>query len=877
MTEATHSGALWPSLDRGGLLLTSRARLARRYQALHQRRERAAGKSSWAAPAIFALPEWLERCWARSGERLLLGAEQEALVWELAILEAGAENETQARAIAPRAAEAWRLAHAWRLEWRHPDWQERADCAAFAHWAEIVRKRAARNGWITAAELAGVVAAAVEAGAWRPPQEVWLAGFEPEEPQMGVLMAAFERAGSTIRRLEPERTPATVEVRRYADSAEEWAQAAAWARERMETGPDGVTGVIVPDLAQHRAQVEAIFAATLQPSRAPWADAPAAWHFSLGPPLAEQPLVTAALAWLEALYGPDPMMPLDQVGALLRSRFCAGAEQEAGARAAFEAQLRREQWIGRRLDRLEAGATCPQFAQALTQALAAAAAAPAHQGFGYWAVSFAGTLAAMGWPGERSLASTEFQAQRAWQALLDTLAGLEEVAPAPASAAEALARLRRLAEARIFQPQESEPAPVQVLGWLEAVGEEFDQVWVTGLHDGVLPAPAAPHPLLPLRLQRDCAMPHASAARESAFAQRLWDGLRRGSGGMIASYPEHEDDARLRPSPLLAAYAIREAPAAAPSAASPEAVALEWVQDASAPPVAPEARAGGSRIFREQSACPFRAFAHLRLRAAGLEPAQAGLAETVRGQLLHRVLAGAWQELQTQKTLLATSDAALGDLARRQATAAVDDCTQLADWPGLKALEQRRLERAVVDWLKYEQRLTRRPFAVRALEVKTEVQFGGLKLSLRRDREDELEGGGRVIVDYKSSDTSKGDWNPARFLEPQLPLYLVTDAHPQSVWAIAFAQLKPGKLSFKATAAVEGIVPRPKVPLDWEEISAAWWDKLQQLAADYVQGAAGVMPLEASCCRQCDLPLLCRIGDDGDAASGGDEEAGDDE
>ncbi|MGH9477819.1 MAG: hypothetical protein ACRD1A_01185, partial [Terriglobales bacterium] len=561
--------ALWRSLEAGGVLLTGRARLARHYRARYRQRQQAAGKSSWAEPAIYTLPQWLERCWAVIGERLLLSAAQEALVWEQIATGAGAEDGAQARAAAARAAEAWQLTHAWRLDWKHTEWQERADSAAFAGWAGNLRARAERNGWITAAELAGEVAAAVGAGKLRPPPEMWLAGFEPEEPQVGALIAACERAGSTLRRLEPEQAPAAVELQPCNDSAEEWERAAAWARECMEAEPGSVTGVIVPDLAQHRAQVEAIFAATLQPSRAPWSDAPAAWHLSLGAPLAEQPLVAAALAWLEALPwvggganaasppGPpgraDVILPLDQIGGLLRSRFCAGGEQEGGARAAFEATLRRQQWIGLRLERLGAGGRSPQFAQALTAARTASAAAPQYQGFARWAATFARTLTAGGWPGERALSSSEFQAQRAWQALLDTLASLDEAAPAPAPAEEALDRLRRLAGARIFQPQESAPAPVQVLGWLEAVGEEFDHLWVTGLHDGVLPAPAAPHPLLPLRLQRMCHLPHASSAEEVAFAERLWERLRRSSGRMVASYPEHEGDAELRPSPLLGA------------------------------------------------------------------------------------------------------------------------------------------------------------------------------------------------------------------------------------------------------------------------------------------------------------------------------------
>ena len=130
-----------------------------------------------------------------------------------------------------------------------------------------------------------------------------------------------------------------------------------------------------------------------------------------------------------------------------------------------------------------------------------------------------GLLQQLGWPGERPLDSAEFQTARAWRQLLETFAALALVQPRLGPRA-ALARLRRLAGETPFQP-ETEEAPIQVLGLLEAGGLRFDALWIMGLHDEVWPPPARPNQFLPAALQRRLGLPHASAERELAYAERL--------------------------------------------------------------------------------------------------------------------------------------------------------------------------------------------------------------------------------------------------------------------------------------------------------------------------------------------------------------------
>ena len=89
------------------------------------------------------------------------------------------------------------------------------------------------------------------------------------------------------------------------------------------------------------------------------------------------------------------------------------------------------------------------------------------------------------------------------------------------------ARSREVSRATPFQP-ESPPAPIQILGLLEAVGLPFDALWVAGMATTRGRAPPRPHPLLPVRWQRERGVPRATRRASSPMRAR---GRRRGCCG----------------------------------------------------------------------------------------------------------------------------------------------------------------------------------------------------------------------------------------------------------------------------------------------------------------------------------------------------------
>ena len=89
-------------------------------------------------------------------------------------------------------------------------------------------------------------------------------------------------------------------------------------------------------------------------------------------------------------------------------------------------------------------------------------------------------------------------------------------------------------------------------------------------------------------------------------------------------------------------------------------------------------------------------------------------------------------------------------------------------WGRFAEIEQGRLIRLALGWLKEDRK--RRDFTVVAIEAKRKVVIGGLTLTTRLDRVDELDDGRRIIIDYKTRAPSVTTMLGDRPEEPQLPV-----------------------------------------------------------------------------------------------------------
>jgi probable DNA repair protein len=387
-------------------------------------------------------------------------------------------------------------------------------------------------------------------------------------------------------------------------------------------------------------------------------------------------------------------------------------------------------------------------------------------------------------------------------------------------------------------------------------GARFDRLWVLGLHDETLPAPADPNPFLPYSLQWDHGVPFASAERQYESARILFDRLLASAPDVTLSFPQTEGDRVLSPSPFLTA--TPQPLSAGPAAwiwKIRAAAQLETFADETAPAHQAEGvQRGGSGLLRDMAACPFRAFASHRLGAKELDPIEPGLSQADKGKALHQVLQLIWDELGSHAALCALSPDDLTLLLRRH----ID--TVLAPFGATTnaMVERIRLEGLLKEWMKLER--SRPAFTVVTLEQKKTVDVGGLQLEVRADRVDELPDGRQVILDYKTGELKSKGWSGDRLDEPQLPLYCIASDVP--VAAAVFARIQAVGCGF--TGIAETPLPdfkdytKSEMPVARE--LEKWKAALTGLALRFQAGDARVDPKYGhKTCQYCKLTALCRV------------------
>lgn len=868
----------------GTLVLTANKRLFRHLRDQFDQQMVAAGMQVWSTPQIFSFAGWLNRCLEDLGDGWqLLNPHQQQWLWEQEI-EASSRGTTlellQLSKTAEKAIQAHRLLTENDLTLEGEYLTE--DQQVFQRWRHNYQTLCKQRGWFDLGEVPRQVCAALVAGKLDLPQSVLLIGFDQLPPGLQQLMLLIRDSGGSCSEVSLHgASPA--QMTRYAacDSCHEIESVARWVRYHLDRRAKSI-GVVVPDLQQRRSQIERIFREQIDPvATVARHDEESVFGLSLGTPLADQGVVRAALECL----GVGHQLSLDQLSFLLRTPYLGGAEKEGDSRARFEQKLRSFRQQKFKLSRLQSllktESKLSGFAKISGQFQTTAArndrALP-----GEWAERFAGELYTLGWPGERGLASSEYQAIKVWQekglAALVTLDSLQQ----PINRQRALQLLRRSSQGIEFQ-LESSPGPVQVVGLLESSGLTFDHLWVMGMGEMVLPAKPQPNPFIPIKLQQQHDMPHASAARELQFSEQVIARLQAASTDIVFSYPRSDGDTSLLPSPLIPAAAEENLlPFANPqdvvSLQKKVEVRLDEVTDWHGPPLTAGQVDGGTSLLKDQAHCPFRAFVHHRLKGERLAEAISGIDPMARGNLIHLVLEKIWQQLQDQANLLVLDPQQRSDLIRTQVTAAIDSYYSSHPAPSaqLLQLEAERITLVVSEWL--EKEAQRDPFRVAETEQLHVEQIGPLQVRLKIDRIDDLEGGRRVVIDYKTgSDINPKDFLTQPLIEPQLPVYAVADSKTDG---IAFARLRRGECGFAGIARKKGLLPgvnefltySPAHELgigSWNELITFWQAELTRLATEFSAGEAVVNPYDRKkSCEYCDLIGLCRIAEAGSLSGG---------
>lgn len=871
------------ALARGATVVTGNQRAARTLQREFDRRNRAQGLGSWRPPAVLPWDAWTATLWHRMvleghTSLLLLNRTQEHAVWR-AVLEADEELASlrTVDSLAEMAAEAWALLWSYEGQGHLPRVAASADTRAFRRWARVFHQRCRNGGFLSRAQLAQALRSAVESKQLPSlVNEIVLVGFDAMLPAQGSLLESMRGAGIVV---DESRLALSVESRVVVgaiDEAEELSVAARWLRNFVEKRPKARIAVIVPSLAAQRAEIERVFREVLAPELEDiQVHSPAGpYEFSLGVALTQVPFVAVALDLLQWAIEP---LPVERISALLLSPFFCMKAEERAARAEFDAfELRRARMMRPEvsLESLRAlvyrSARRPRMGRlpdALTAMRHVAATrlnATDRRSHAEWAERMQELLAAAGWGTAEPEDSVEFQARRRWEDALDELATLD-FDSVRIGFADTLQALVRIAQKTIFAP-ESRDAPVQIMGPLEAAGSRFDAIWF--LRCGDLSWPMAPigSPLLSWQMKKELRMPGADLTRDTEAAQQITRRIAESAATVIFSYAKESAEGKQRPSPLLASLAFDEVEVAQllPAATQRTIVTLEETEDDAQVRALPDRVIhGGARILELQAACGFRAFAETRLWSSEVETMELGIDARQSGTVVHRVLESFWDAVKTQNALKAMSlqeRAALLDACIVEALGKIVKKNE-APWDDAYAEMQRaRLHRLLGPWLQLE--LERGPFEVMLSEKKFEdVRVGPLRLNVRMDRVDRIDGG-EVLIDYKTGSASPNDWLTDRPRAPQLPLYAIL-SDVEQLQGVALGLVRAGDgIGLIGYGVHEDVLPKLS-PMKTADLSAQveeWRRVLVGLAEDFASGEARVAPNHyPATCEHCAQRLLCRL------------------
>jgi len=909
MPEIVHGLAGLASFAASPPILCATHRLTRHLRLAQGRAQAAAGLTRWPALETATVAQWcgaMLREALLAGElpaelapRLILSATQERVLWE-GIIEAGSDGDDDfydRAGLAAAAAEANALIEAWKLRLPAADAGGISEeTARFLGWREEFRRRCQEQRWLEPVRGLDWQIDAIARGAGRMPSAVAFAGFDRLPPQEARLARVLAERGVRVveLRLEMEQAGEAATLA-LPDRLAECRAAADWAARMLAQSPAARLGIVVPELGAVRERLADLLDEALQPAalNPAHAESPRRHDFSLGTPLARQPLVHAALELLVlAVTTGQGRVEQTRIGELLRGGYWS-AQAETDDRHRLEARLREKlapEITLERLIRFARRASAPGEEKAIAVPLLLrhlealkAFASPARQLPSQWAGRFAALLAAAGWPGDRPLSSHEWQARRAFFEALDGLGELDAVLGKVGAGGTAI-HLRQLCNERIFQPEAGAAAQVQVLGLLEAAAEPLDGLWVMGMNEHLWPPAPRPNPLLPAELQRRAGTPNASAEVQVEFARKVQQRLLRGAPQVVFSHAAGEGGRALRPSPLLAGLAAA-APADAPFdllASLAGRAPLESLDDSRAPAVGPgEKVRGGTGLLKAQAVCPAWAFYQYRLGARALAEPVEGLDAMGRGTLLHAVLERFWAGRGSVELLAMNA-------AGREAAIAAAVAAGIADFDAARddplparflALEAERLRRLVAQWLEVEANRSA-PFHVIACEREIVLEIEGIAVRMVIDRIDALDDGRLLILDYKSGKVSAASWGDARITEPQLPIYAALVAGGEmgeeiggEVCGAAFARVRLDECGFVGIAADGGLLPRVAAIGDdaarklfpavtrWPDLLAHWRESIAAIAREVGAGDAAVRFANEKDLDWCEVRPLLRLAE----------------
>ena len=872
------------------LILTAHSRLAGWLMLEYNEQQK--NKIAWETPQILTLSVWLKNAWQETWpEKHLLSGIQSDFLWEKIIHEDRQIKNLSVlhkKAIAAQAKKAYALINEYKIPLLKTNFQETLETLSFYKWAKCFESHIGQWGAIDNSQLMDYVCKSIDKGEIKLPYKIHLKGFDNKYPQLQNLLNSMKRKGAQteipdIFLSESEALKTHITVQKYTDKTQEAITCARWIRKNYKPGKR--FGVIAPNLKNYRSILNRELAAELCPSSIyPENKKELPFNISLGSSLSQ---ITPINLILDLLTTPSCTISAGTFYSIIKYPVF---KLENKATISIETELRKQRKFTIDINNFPLQLdtkNAPQLSNLINAwkcwILDINKYLP-----NKWAEKISFFLKRVNWPDkEEKLTDQENHIFESWKNCLDQLASLNKIL-GPINRIEALKNLTSITE-KCFFPEKNRDHLIQVVQLNEALGMEFDHVWVMGCHFEALPPSPEPNTFIPFEFRKSHQIPNSSAKWELENSEQQLEKISTSSKNIIFSYPLQDKDNSLEPSPLIKIYPQTNSlvlPSARIKDQITNSITLQKINEEPHLLLTEDERIrfgrgqfkGGANLLENQACCPFQAFSRFRLHAIKQEIPDTDFDPMLRGILIHRILELFWRKVKTRENLVRLHetgqlDKQLGNIVKQ---AMENFSNSLPDQTEFLKLEESRNIKLVLEWLvKFE--MKRENFTVLEPEKKETVNLNGLSLTLRMDRIDETDEQRQILIDYKTGEANPSEWIKERILCPQLPLY----ANFISPTAVYFAQTKKGKMGLKGIKESLENTENPSIQFvgfnkpakflelvekpTWKSLLDLWKKQIKILASEFLEGRISIDPAKKqNTCRICDLSPVCRIWEKGD-------------
>ncbi len=866
-------------IEKDAIILTPNHRLGLHLQKQIDQEELNVGKMFWPSNKILSFDTWIKNLWNNLfDKKILLNPYQENVLWEETIKNYYEQFEEKqfsyniAKLIpfAKSAKEAFDILNNWDIAISELQQFVKAniilskEIITFIEWVHKFNDTLNKHEFIVTSALTKIISQAIKNNRINKlPKKIILVGFEQItfSPMQKNLLHALTTKNCSITEFDFNTIKAKINRVNFFTQKEEITAMAYWAKKILDSNPIATIGCIIPNLTTTRPLIERIFIEVFNSNLSLYKQindysqiATLPFNFSAGKKLNDYKIINIALNILK--LGTN-ILDIDIIQSLLTSSFLNGANIEFFHRVALARKLQNNFDTKNILYKIASTpADCAILKKNITKYQQTLSDSKNFFLPSIWSTIFATLLQDLGWPGDTTLTSVEFQIVERWNKLLNEFATLDLILK-ELNFSNAIKKLEKMAAQIIFQPK-AENKQINILGILEASGINFDYIWLGGMNNNNFPSSVKPNPFLPIKLQQKLNMPHAKAIKELEFSKALFQRITQSAKEVIVSFAKQDQNIECQPSPLIKKISeinLNDSDLNNSSKLNTliyQSSNLEKFLDSKAPLISENENISGTAdILKLQALCPFQAFATYRLHAKN----KVDNNKFLRGELTHKALELIWKKLQHQSKLLVMSDGELKEFISSTIDIAIREISITKKYNlkiNFNKIEKKCLERLLYEWLEFEK--SRQDFEVVDIEKTNITSFGGLKLKLRSDRIDKEADGSYLIIDYKTSKVSPSvnKWYGDRPEEPQLPLYCITAN--EKIDGIGFATLNLKEKNKKIKSKT-----RKEDEEAWEQLLQEWSKVLTNLATKFYEGDAVIDPKNIpETCDKCNLALLCR-------------------